>query len=449
MSPEQPSSKIGKSVGEKLRTARIAQHYTQSQLAAPDFSVSYISAIERGQIHPSLRALEILAARLGMTSTQLLPNKSQPDERASAAANLSEREEDEVEFDLLLVQGRIMQGDATQAIQQLEQLATKRLKPQHQLQQRYLLGWAYYQAARYQESEYTLSEATQMAKEPGTQYLNLRILHQLAQTYAAMRNFAQALSAHQRCLNLLEESHIHDPFFSTQIYIQMGQNYTRLDNLEPALEMFHKALTITEELRTTPCIREAYSQLSYYYAQEKEHELAMIYAYKGRQVNTQERLKRLRSELHHYLGHALLRNNQEQARAYLEEALQKEANTHDTLSKASLLVRNAEWYFIQHDLQQAQSYAQQAYDLAAVEGDNIILADTLIILGRIKYAEGEHESGSQHFIAGLDMFERLGNHEELADESVRYAQLLEEMGLEREAFTHFRRAFQSRQKVGR
>ena len=45
MAPEAPSNKIGKSVGEKLRAARVAQHYTQSQLAAPDISVSYISAI--------------------------------------------------------------------------------------------------------------------------------------------------------------------------------------------------------------------------------------------------------------------------------------------------------------------------------------------------------------------------------------------------------------------
>src|SRR5216110_1240866 len=77
MSPEAPSNKIGKSVGEKLRAARVAQHYTQSQLAAPDFSVSYISAIERGQIHPSLRALEILARRLDLSSTDFLPEKSQ------------------------------------------------------------------------------------------------------------------------------------------------------------------------------------------------------------------------------------------------------------------------------------------------------------------------------------------------------------------------------------
>ena len=47
------------------------------------------------------------------------------------------------------------------------------------------------------------------------------------------------------------------------------------------------------------------------------------------------------------------------------------------------------------------------------------------------------------------MLERLENHEELADESVHYAQLLEETGHEREAFTHFRRAFQSQQKLGK
>src|SRR5919108_2633165 len=101
MSPEQPSNKIGKSVGEKLRAARIAQHFTQSQLAAPDFSVSYISAIERGQIHPSLRALEILAGRLGLTSTQLLPARAQPEERAGGGPSSLEREEEEIELALL------------------------------------------------------------------------------------------------------------------------------------------------------------------------------------------------------------------------------------------------------------------------------------------------------------------------------------------------------------
>src|SRR3989442_3600945 len=98
MSPEQPPTKFGQSVGEKLRAARIAQHYTQSQLAAPDFSVSYISAIERGQIHPSLRALEILAGRLGLSSTQLLPARSPQEEQLSASSSITERDDNEIEL---------------------------------------------------------------------------------------------------------------------------------------------------------------------------------------------------------------------------------------------------------------------------------------------------------------------------------------------------------------
>src|SRR5947207_12730049 len=101
MSPEQSSGKIGKSVGEKLRAARIALHYTQSQLAAPDFSVSYISAIERGQIHPSLRALEILASRLGLTPTELLPNSPQQHPHQRSPTSLTEQDENEIAFTLL------------------------------------------------------------------------------------------------------------------------------------------------------------------------------------------------------------------------------------------------------------------------------------------------------------------------------------------------------------
>ncbi|GER88314.1 hypothetical protein KDW_24760 [Dictyobacter vulcani] len=449
MSPEQPSSKIGKSVGEKLRAARITQHYTQSQLAAPDFSVSYISAIERGQIHPSLRALEILAARLGMSSTQLLPNKSQQEDRTSAAAALSEREEDEVELSLLDAHILIIQENTQPAISLLEHISTRRLKRSHQLQQRFLVGWAYYKAAKYQESEYVLAEAVQIAQELNAQYLHLRILHQLALTYAAMRNYAQALLAHQRCLNQLEEVGLQDPFFAAQIYIQMGQHYTRLENFEDALGAFHKALAITEEFTSTQSIQAAYTNLCQYYATMKDHELATLYAYKSIQLHNLDMMKRLRSELYHYLGHAVLQTDSTQARAYLDQAWEAPGVQQDKLTQASLLARRAEWHFTQQDFTEARKHALEAQERAQPFGDTIIMADTLIILGRIEYASKNNEEGGRHFVSGLDMLERLESHEELANESVRYAQLLEEVGQEREAFTHIRRAYQSRLKLGK
>src|SRR5947207_14727268 len=68
--------RIGQTVGAKLRAVRLPRKYTHSQLAQPDFSISYVSAIERGQIHPSLRALEIFAQRLRLSSSDLLSKQT-------------------------------------------------------------------------------------------------------------------------------------------------------------------------------------------------------------------------------------------------------------------------------------------------------------------------------------------------------------------------------------
>lgn len=449
MSPEQPSNKIGKSVGEKLRAARVAQHYTQSQLAAPDFSVSYISAIERGQIHPSLRALEILATRLGLTSTQLLPNRQQQEDRLSASVNYVERDDDEVELAFLEVRVLIMQGAASEAIASLLSIPTKRLKKEHLLLHYYLQGWAYYKTGQFQESEYILSEASLIAKELNAHFLNLHILDLLAQTYAAMRNYAQAILAHQRCLDLLQERKPRDPFFTIQVYMHMGQHYTRQGNVDQALEMFKQALAVTDVLAAPRDIQAVYAELSHYYATEKDTHLALLYAYKSAQIYNQSNIQRLRSELHHYLGHAIMQGDSQKARAYLDEALQDPEIEQDPLTLASISTRNAEWYFAQQEFDQALHYARQAEHLAQTPEHTVILAEALIMLGRIEYALQRYDEGSQHFVAGLDILEETGNHQELADESVRYAELLEQVGREREAFTHFRRAFQSRQKLGK
>ncbi|HLZ58574.1 MAG TPA: helix-turn-helix domain-containing protein [Ktedonosporobacter sp.] len=448
MSPEQSPSKIGKSVGEKLRAARIAQHYTQSQLAAPDFSVSYISAIERGQIHPSLRALEILAGRLGLTSTQLLPTRTQQQEDHQASPlSLAERDDDEIEFTLLEAQILIRQGEAGRVVGQLEKLISKRLKRQHQLQHRYLLGWAYFKVAQFQECDAMLTEALQLAKDLNAHYLHVHILNLQALAYAAMRNYAQALLVHQRCLNQLESGDIQDPFFTAQVYMSMGQHYTQLENFDEALEVFHKAIEITSTLATAQEVQSIYGDLCQYYAASKETNLATLYAHKCTELHSQEASKRLRSEVYYYLGQAMLKVDQEKARAFLDEAQQNERLKYDVLTQASIAACDAEWYIMHQDLAEAEKAARRAREQSSPCGDTIIGANALLVLGRIEYAQKKYKEGDQHFTAGLDMLGRLGSHEELVDESVRYAELLEQAGKAHEAFTYFRRAFQSQQKL--
>src|SRR5438309_1520302 len=70
------AANVGKAVaarvGTNIREVRTKLGMTQAQLAAPEFSISYISAIERGKIRPSLKALSILARRLDVPLAFLL-----------------------------------------------------------------------------------------------------------------------------------------------------------------------------------------------------------------------------------------------------------------------------------------------------------------------------------------------------------------------------------------
>ena len=59
-------------IGERVRTARIAAHLTQMELAGQEYSKSYLSAVERGRMTPSFHALGLLAERLGVTRSYLL-----------------------------------------------------------------------------------------------------------------------------------------------------------------------------------------------------------------------------------------------------------------------------------------------------------------------------------------------------------------------------------------
>lgn len=444
MSPDASHSQMGQSVGAKIRAARLARRYTQGQLAAPDFSVSYISAIERGQIHPSLRALEILARRLDLHSTQLLPDRSQSDNGVPSYS--SSRDGDEIDLVLIEEHIAILHGNAQQTIQRLQRLPHKSLKPQQRLRQRLLLGRAYLLTDDLLKSEQLLLDVEKHAKEQQQTPILLHALHLLGQVYTAMPNHEQAQQAYERCLTEMEHALPHDPFLRSQVYNLLGQEYVYLEQIETAIEKFEQAIAIAEELTNVTYLQTVYQDICTHYADMQEYLLATIYAYKCLHLQRQNILP-LKSEIYHNLGRALMKKNQEEARAYLEEALQQESVLQDTLSQASLAARMGEWYLLHKELDQAEECVQKARELALSAGDSIIAVEALLLLGRITYARSQYDLSDTHFIEGLNMLERLSIPDELSEQSALYAQMLEERGKEREALTWYRRAFESRRHI--
>lgn len=441
LSPQQ----IGQAIGARLRAARLAKKFTQSQLANPGFSVSYVSAIERGQIHPSLRALEIFAQRLGLSSTDLLSKQTSRETGGLSEAERSIQSGEEVDLQFLEAQIFLWQGAAQQAITRLRNLTSTTLTPQQEVRLRYLLGWAYYNLALFQEAESVLAEALKFTKDPND-VASLHILNLLGMVHASMGNYMLALEYHQRCLDRLEkEQRPYDTFFIAQIYTSMGLHYTRLDNLAEAIHMFQQALALIEDL-TPDKSGSMYWDASRYYAEANDYYRAILAGQKYLELHAQEYSHSLRSEIYHYLGRILIQGDQQRALAYFRKMSQDASVIRETLTLASISTNTAELLLKQGKIDEAHTYAQEAYELAVPKGDDLIAAHAFIMLGRTAYAQNDFEAGDGYFVAGLDMLERMDLREELADQSAFYAQLLEDRGLAQEALKYYKKAFESRRK---
>jgi tetratricopeptide (TPR) repeat protein len=446
MPSDQSHQNIGQSVGAKLRTARLAKKYTQGQLAKPDFSVSYISAIERGQIHPSLRALEILATRLGLSSTDLLPQTSSNHLNAGSTSTAPSQSALDIEVQLLEEQLAIRQGAADQAIIRLRELASQNLTTRQQLQLYYLLGWAYSVTSQFQEGEYALAEATKLIKDPNDE-LNLQILNLLGVVHASMHNYAQGLQTHQEALNMLENMQPPNPFLMAQVYTNMGLHYTYLNRFQQAIEMFQRALTLTAELSSPEQLQSIYWHLFEHYRESNDYEQADLYGHKISQVSSQEYSKSLRSELYYYLGRAMLRGDQQTAYAYLEKALAEVATLEDQLVRAVVTTQYAQWLLAHDEIPEALEQAEKASALISSHNDSIIKAEVLITLGTIAFAQKSYEAGDEYFAAALKMLDQLAAFEELSTGAATYAEGLEERGKANEAFFYMKQAYEARRKV--
>ena len=233
------------------------------------------------------------------------------------------------------------QGAILPVIAQLEKFSTKRLKASQQLQHRYLLGWAYFEAQQWQECEYTLEEATHLITETNDHYLHTRILNLLGMAYAGLHNHEQALLCHQRCLNILETVEPHDLFMIAQVYMHMGQQYTDQADFDQALEMLNKALDTLAQLSAAQDLQQNYWDLCQYHAHAKEFDTATRYAYKSLHLYQQEASKRLRSTLHHALAQAMMKESPEQAQVYLDGVLQQKNGRQDPLVLASVLTHKS------------------------------------------------------------------------------------------------------------
>jgi tetratricopeptide (TPR) repeat protein len=287
-------------LAKRIKERRLQLGLTQREVAGDDFTRGFISQVENGIIDPSLKSLEIIAKRLGTTTAAFLLDASPTDAGAilGELRKLSELRDS---------------GDYEAALElalEINAMAVDQPDTHLVATVRYALGWAYYQAKKYEDAARVLEEAAETFHHAGdllaaSKALNtaatacyfipqldeairlykaalriqddlfgtledkLRINVNLALAYVANHDYERALPLLQKVLDL--EKRYSDFYRIGDIYMALGIVYRHLGRYEPSTEAYAKAIGIFDNIGDPLRVAHSTLNLGITYTELKEY----------------------------------------------------------------------------------------------------------------------------------------------------------------------------------
>lgn len=430
------TANVGKAVaarvGTNIREVRTKLGLTQAQLAAPEFSISYISAIERGKIRPSLKALSILAKRLDVPLTFLLEGSpaGAAEARAVGYSPADSGPDQRIDVDLLQASVLVQQRAFQQAAELLAPIQPERITTD-QVYRLYLLrGQIHLGQNEYQEAVVALRAAvTQGEGLNDIEYIE-RARNLLGKAYFLLYNYTLAMENHLRCNNAIENGHINDPVFSLDVYSNLANDYFRLGDLEKAVTFYNRALATLEEVtRDSKSYAQKYMEISQRYKSVGKLTIARDYAMKSLAIYEMRDEQRLIGLTHQRLGKALEKQNDlDGAEKEYRQAITIERELDDDIAASLCYTSLAELLLKRGQVKQAESEAQEALNYARASNDAQTQGQALIALAQIRHNAGDFAAADELFTQALQLLDASNAHEIAAAAYSRYGKLLEDRG---------------------
>ncbi len=454
--PSLETANVGRAVaarvGTNIREVRTKLGMTQAQLAAPEFSISYISAIERGKIRPSLKALSVLARRLDVPLTFLLEGSPSGAAEARAVGYSPADSGPDLRIDVDLLQANVLVqcGDYKQAEQLLEPIQPERITTD-QVYRLYLLrGQVHLEAGEYQEAVVDLRAAVSQGEALNDNEYTERARNLLGKAYFLLYNYTLAIENHLRCNSAIESGQITDPVFSLDVYSNLANDYFRLGDLEKSVIFYHNALETLESMnRDSKSFAQKYMEISQHYKVVGKLSMAREYAVRSLAVYEMRDEQRLVGLTHQRLGKALERqSNLDDAEQEYRKAIAIERELNDEVAASICHTCLAELLLKRGQMEQAEQEAQEALSFARSSKDPQTQGQALIALAQIRHQSGDFASADEYFSQALELLDASNAHEIAAGAYFRYANLLEERGEVQRSLSSIKKAYEH-QRLGK
>lgn len=232
-------------LGSRLRAARLARGWTQTDLAGDLVSVGYISRLESGQRRPLAHVLESLASRLDIAIDELL--------RGPTA-----RQQDAVKLSLDYAELALESGDLLEA----ESRARETRDRARALPHVDLAGRATFLVARTLEVQGNIDDAIleleEIVEAPLTTLLSVKAAISLSRCYRESGDLHQAIDAGERVLRRLQDTPLDSTDEAVQLTVTIAAAYYDRGDTGHAVRLCRKAIDKADLLDSPQARASAY-----------------------------------------------------------------------------------------------------------------------------------------------------------------------------------------------
>ena len=405
-------------LGQRVRAARVAKGWTQTQLAGDDISVGYVSRIESGQRRPNSQTLDDLAARLGVPTEHLL-------------RGVTAREYDEIKLTLDFAELSLETGQHVEAERQARdavERATVGSQDELVFRGRYLI-------ARSLEGQGSIDDAILeleplvRSRQGGVLRINGAIA--LCRCFCQSGDYAQAIEVGERVLSQLAQSPLDATDESVQMAVTLAGAYYFRGDTGQAVRICRKAIAKAETIASSAARAAAYWNASVFESERGSISNAVAMAERALALMAEGQDSRNLARLRTQLGIMQLELDPPalaEAHKNLDQAAEElpwcSANPAEIagndLARARVLL-------LEGDLEGSEQMCRQTFVVA--NGDAPVLAaDARSILGQIEAARGDIEAATTAYRQAVFFLTGAGADRDAAQLWFELADLLEDIG---------------------
>jgi transcriptional regulator with XRE-family HTH domain len=445
-------------LGARLRAARLQRGMSQEALAQPEFTKSYVSAVERGKARPSLKALELMARRLDIPMSELLAAPH----NGENAPDLNLLEED-FSYQLDVANHLIETLQADEALRRLNAAERQHetYLPQMSTRARfrlyYLRARAYVRLIEPATARAELGTAMSLAQELEDAEAVERVRNMIGAAFYQQDMPRLALEQHEQCLRAIQSGTVKDLNLRLNIFTNLANDYWALDDVEQAIGVYHESLKLLDDINNLERQSGIYWGLSLAYQKAGDLDRAKLYAAQALTIYEASNNLTAAARMSINLAAILIaRQEFAEAERLLDRARTLLQPTGNEIALSMVYEHYAELELKRQQLDAAAQYAAEGLQLSegvfqhGRAGDAQARANTirtyaraLRVAGLVAEARQQAEVADQRFAQAIELVHD-SNDETARDIELAYADLLVARGAHEQASQHYRAALQRR-----